>query len=293
MGYTLITGASSGIGRALALTCAQEGQDLVITARDEARLRQLKTEVETKMKVKVQVVVADLSKPDGPKTLHDFTAGNNLDVDILINNAGFSDWTRYMEANWAKTDAMMQVNMHAVAELSYLYGRDMVAAGRGRILNISSLASTMPGPYMAMYFATKAFVRSLGTALSYELRGTGVTVTTVCPGPVTTGFAKAANMHGKNFYTMVKPATAQQVAQFAFNKMMTGRSLAYQGWFAKLGAFGARLAPTCLAAHIAAVMNGGDPDRADLSDDSSATPAAKSCGCPVRKTIARLANKAA
>ena len=106
---------------------------------------------------------------------------------------------------------MMQLNMAALAELTYRYGRDMREQGHGRILNISSVASMMAGPYMAIYFASKAFVRSLSEAVSYELRDTGVSVTCVCPGPTSTGFAKAANMRGMNFFTLTKPATAYQL----------------------------------------------------------------------------------
>ncbi|KFI68697.1 SDR family NAD(P)-dependent oxidoreductase [Bifidobacterium magnum] len=261
MGYTLITGASSGIGREMALLCAEEHRDLVITARNEAVLNGLKKQIEEEYGVKVLVIPADLSQSAAPQQLYDATTKAGIHVDMLVNDAGFSDWTRFLEADWNKTEAMMQLNMHAVAQLSYLYGRDMVSLGSGKIVNISSIASAMPGPYMAMYYATKAFVRSLGVALAKELEHTGVTVTTICPGPVTTGFAKAANMHGKNFYTMAKAATPSQVAQFAYRKAMRGKALAYQGALAKACSVLVRIAPLCLLVAGAATMNGGDPGK--------------------------------
>ena len=154
---------------------------------------------------------------------------------------------------------MMQLNMHALAELTYRYGRDMRANGHGRILNISSVASMMAGPYMAMYFASKTFVRSLSEAVAHELRGTGVTVPCVCPGPTTTGFEKAANMSGRNFFTMTKPATARQLATYAYRRMMRGSTLAYHGPLTKAGALAERVLPRALTRRIAAFMNGGKP----------------------------------
>lgn len=149
--------------------------------------------------------------------------------------------------------------MAALAELTYRYGRDMREQGHGRMLNISSVASMMAGPYMAMYFASKAFVRSLSEAVSYELRDTGVSVTCVCPGPTSTGFAKAANMRGMNFFTLTKPATAYQLATYAYRKMKQGRTLAYHGYLTKAGAAAERLLPRALTRRVAAIMNGGNP----------------------------------
>ena len=168
-------------------------------------------------------------------------------------------WTDFLDADWNRQNEMMQLNMHALAELTYRYGRDMRANGHGRILNISSVASMMAGPYMAMYFASKAFVRSLSEAVAHELRGTGVTVTCVCPGPTTTGFQKAANMSGRNFFTMTKPATARQLATYAYRRMMRGSTLAYHGPLTKAGALAERVLPRALTRRIAAFMNGGKP----------------------------------
>lgn len=175
MGYALITGASGGIGRELAALFAADGHDLVITARSQERLDMIKTKLEQRFGVHVVTFAIDLSEANAPKKLHDFTTSQGIAVDHLVNNAGFADWTDFLDADWNRQNEMMQLNMHALAELTYRYGRDMRANGHGRILNISSVASMMAGPYMAMYFASKAFVRSLSEAVSHELRGTGVT----------------------------------------------------------------------------------------------------------------------
>lgn len=260
MAYTLITGATGGIGKAFAQVCAQEHRDVILTARNQKELDAVKQDIESHLPVHVMVIPCDLSDPQAPQQLYTTIKNAGLHVDLLINNAGFSDWTRYVDANWNRMDAMMQVNMRAVAALCYLFGRDMVTAKSGHIINIASIAAAMPGPYMAMYYATKAFVRSLGEALAYELRGTGVTVTTICPGPVSTGFAKAAKMGGRNFANTGHPATPQQVAQFAYRKAMRGRTLAYQGALTKVIAVGVRVMPVIALAALAARANGGDPN---------------------------------
>lgn len=264
MEYVLITGASGGIGRELATLFAADGHNLVITARSQERLDTVKERLEQRFGIHVVAFAIDLSESDAPKKLHEFTTSQGLVVDHLVNNAGFADWTGFLDADWNRQNEMMQLNMHASAELTYRYGCDMRTNGHGRILNISSVASMMAGPYMAMYFASKAFVRSLSEAVAHELRGTGVTVTCVCPGPTTTGFEKAANMHGRNFFTMTKPATARQLAVYAYRKMMRGSALAYHGPLTKAGAIAERTLPRALTRKIAAFMNGGNPNRRSI-----------------------------
>ncbi|PAU69171.1 short-chain dehydrogenase [Bifidobacterium italicum] len=263
---TLITGATGGIGRELALRCARHDADLIITGRDAGRLAVLKATLEHDLGARVVAVTIDLAHPDAAQRLHRFAHGRGIVVDTLVNDAGFGDWGAFLDMDEERMRAMMQVNMVTLAELMRLFGADMQARGHGRILNIASVAAVAPGPYMAMYYATKAFVRSLGEAVAYELRGSGVMVTTVCPGPVSTGFEHAAHMHGKNFYTLplFKPSTPEATAAFAYARMQAGSALAYQGALAKMASFGVRLAPRALAARVAAKLNGGDPGaRAD------------------------------
>lgn len=261
MAYAVVTGASGGIGRELATLLARDGHDLVIVARNAAGLERVRTVLERDCGVAVETFAADLSLDGEPERLHAFTCSRGFDVDTLVNNAGFSDWTSYLDADWARQQGMMRLNMEALATLTYLYGRDMREAGRGRILNIASVAAMMAGPYMAMYFASKAFVRSLSEAVAHELRGTGVTVTCVCPGPTSTGFARAARMSGRNFFTMTRPASARSLALFAYRRMNAGTVLAYHGSFTKSGALAERVLPRAWTRRIAAFMNGGRPRR--------------------------------
>lgn len=222
MAYALITGASSGIGREMAALFAADRHDLIITARSQGKLDDVKRTLEHRYGVHVETVALDLSESDAPQQLHDYTVSQGFEVDHLVNNAGFADWTGFLDADWHRQHEMMQLNMAALAELTYRYGRVMREQGHGRILNISSVASMMAGPYMAIYFASKAFVRSLSEAVSYELRDTGVSVTCVCPGPTSTGFAKAANMRGMNFFTLTKPATAYQLCHLRVSEDEAG-----------------------------------------------------------------------
>lgn len=161
MAYALITGASSGIGREMAALFAADRHDLIITARSQGKLDDVKRTLEHRYGVHVETVALDLSESDAPQQLHDYTVSQGFEVDHLVNNAGFADWTGFLDADWHRQHEMMQLNMAALAELTYRYGRDMREQGHGRILNISSVASMMAGPYMAIYFASKAFVRSL------------------------------------------------------------------------------------------------------------------------------------
>lgn len=261
MAYAVVTGASGGIGRELAALLAADGYNLVLTARSRDKLEAIRERLTARYGVDVAVITLDLSESDAAAALHEATTRRGYDVRILVNNAGFADWNGFLDADWRRQRELLQVNMAALAELAYRYGRDMRQAGCGRILNIASVAASMAGPYMATYFASKAFVRSFSEALSYELRATGVTVTAVCPGPTSTGFASAAHMSGRNFFTMTKPASARQLARFAYRRMMSGKVLAYHGPLAWAGAAAERLVPRAVTRRVAAVMSGGNPHR--------------------------------
>ncbi|PLS30811.1 short-chain dehydrogenase [Bifidobacterium margollesii] len=261
MAYALITGASSGIGRELAELFARHGRDLVITARNQDRLTRIARRLEHDHGVRVLTVAIDLSEDDAPRRLHRFTTDRGIDVRYLVNNAGFAEWSDFLDMSRERFDEMLRLNVGALTELTYRYGRDMRGAGGGRILNISSVAAMMAGPHMATYFASKAYVRSFSEAVSHELRGSGVSVTCVCPGPTSTGFAAAAHMSGVNFFTLTKPATARQLAEYAYRAMMRGRTLAYHGPTTVAGALAERLLPRAVTRRIAAFMNGGRPSR--------------------------------
>jgi len=216
----LITGASSGIGRALAQLHARKGGDLIVTARSGDALETLKSEIEAEYQTNVTVVTADLAAEGGAMALYD--AVKDRQIDILINNAGFGGHGDHIDRDLTKEQAMIDLNIKALVTLSHEIGRDMAARGKGRILNVGSTAGMMPGPLQAIYFATKAFVKSYSLALDEELRGKGVTVTVLMPGYVETGFADAADLNDVAL-TKSKGATPESVALKAYNAMMAGQ----------------------------------------------------------------------
>ena len=187
----LVTGASSGIGADLARELARDGHDLVLSARSIEPMQALAAELEADGAGAV-VIAADLSRPGGATELAGAIAARGLDIDVLVNNAGLGGIGRFDQMEPQRISDMLQVNIVALTELTRLLLPGMVARRRGKVLLVASTASFQPGPRMAAYFATKAYVLSLGEALAYELRATGVTVTTLCPGATATNFFKAA-----------------------------------------------------------------------------------------------------
>ena len=218
----LITGASSGIGREFARLHARKGGDVIVTARRADELDALKAELEEAHGVTVHTVPLDLGAPDGAAQLHAAVQALGVEVDILINNAGFGGHGRFIERDLAADQAMIDLNVDALVALCHLFGREMAARGRGRILNVSSTAAHMPGPLQATYFATKAFVSSFSQALAEELKADGVTVTALEPGYVHTGFAKAADLEGTGLAKQ-KGMTAKATAKIGYDAMRQGK----------------------------------------------------------------------
>lgn len=217
----LITGASSGIGLELARIHAARGGDLVITARRESALVALKAELEAAHGVTVQVVALDLGAAGGAEALIAAVDGLGSPVEVLINNAGFGGHGEFIARDLADDLAMIDLNVRALVILSHHFARQMAGRGRGRILNVSSTASYLPGPMMATYYATKAYVSSFSQALDEELRGKGVTVTALEPGPVATEFMDVAALGGTQLgRTRI---TAQSVAAFGYAAMLKGK----------------------------------------------------------------------
>ena len=253
-GYALITGASGGIGREIAQVFAREGRDLILVARSEGKLRELAQQLQADFGVEARPVACDLSVPDAAADLHERTAG--LVVDDLVNNAGFGDWGGFLDSDWERQEQMVQLNVTALMQMCRLYGRDMRDRGRGHILNLSSVAAFCAGPYMSIYYATKAFVLSFSQALSDELAGTGVTVTALCPGPTSTGFESAARMKDSKMFTALHPAKAREVAQCGYEAMQEGKPVAYHSATTKLMNIGSRLVSRKVARRFAADING-------------------------------------
>ena len=221
MGNTvLVTGASSGIGAELARYHASKGGDVVLVARSEDRLNELKSELESAHGIKATVIAADLAQPDSAKKILAATEAAGLKIDILINNAGFGGHGKFHERNLAKDQAMMQVNMVSLVNLTHLYLQGMVCRNSGKILHVASTAAFMPGPLQAVYYATKAFVVSFSQAIAQELEGTNVTSTVLCPGAVATGFVKAGDLEGIDLWD--KAATPESVAKCGYDVMLKG-----------------------------------------------------------------------
>jgi short-subunit dehydrogenase len=221
----LITGASSGIGLELAKLHARQGGNLVLVARSADKLETLKQELEAKHSISAAVITEDLSQVGAAERVFAQTQGMGLVVDILINNAGFGGHGLFHTRDLNAEEAMMQVNMAALTSLTHLYLQGMVERKHGRILNVSSTASFMPGPLQAVYYATKAYVTSFSQAIAEEVAAYNITVTALCPGPVETGFVAAADLAGVEVFEQAK--SAQSVAECGYKAMMRGELVAF------------------------------------------------------------------
>lgn len=220
-GTALITGASSGIGKEFARIHAERGGDLVLVARREARLNELKSELEGKHRVQVHVLAEDLSDEAAPHRIFEAIAGSGMKIDILINNAGFGGRGNFHEREWRLDRNMIQVNIVALSALTRLFLPGMVERNEGRILNVSSTAGEMPGPLQAVYFASKAYVTSFSNALCEELRDTKVTVTTLMPGATESEFASTSGMEKTPLFQ--NTASARSVAEAGYQAMLRGK----------------------------------------------------------------------
>lgn len=221
----LITGASGGIGLELAKIHAQKGRDLVLVARSEAKLIALKNELEAEHDVNVHVITSDLSQPEAAQSLFDKTEALSLQIDILINNAGFGGHGKFHERSLADEQSMMQVNMVTLTNLTYLYLKGMIERNHGKIMNVSSTASFIPGPLQAVYYATKSYVTSFSQAIAEEVKDSNVTVTALCPGTVATGFAAAGNLEEVDAWKNAK--SPQSVAECGYNAMEAGELVTF------------------------------------------------------------------
>lgn len=250
----LITGASAGLGRELARLAARDGHDVVLVARRKDRLQELAQELEGAHSVRATVMEADLSNRATPLAMLERARSAGIAVDFLINNAGFGSHGAFAESDFARQAEMVDVNVRALMELTYRFLPQMLARKSGRILNVASLAGFVPGPYMATYYASKAFVLSFTEALSAELAGTGVTVTASCPGPVATEFGAVARSDRTNLLRG-GGADAGAVARHAYRSMLAGKVVAIPGFRNKLSAQVIRLSPRAGVRRVAAWMN--------------------------------------
>jgi short-subunit dehydrogenase len=238
----LVTGASAGIGTELARILAAD-HDLVLAARRGEQLHALADELKRLHGTTCRVIPTDFADPAAPRKLFDAVAAANLTVDVLVNNAGFGDLGPFARADLANALRMIQVNVTALVELTGLFLPGMAARNRGRILNVGSVAGFQPGPLMATYYATKAFVNSFSEALHSELRGTGVSVTVLCPGPVATEFASVAGFGAGSMFSPGRALTARAVAAAGVRGLMAGRRMVVPGLRNRLMLFAERFVP--------------------------------------------------
>src|SRR5579863_10413492 len=239
----LVTGASGGIGAALARELARHGHDLVLAARTQAPMEALAAELR-ETGATATVIAADLSRPGAAATLADDIAGRGLTVEVLINNAGLGAAGRFDRNDPRRIGEILQVNIVALTELTRLLLSGMIARGHGRVMLVASVAAFQPGPRMAAYFASKAYVLSLGEALAYELRGTGVSMTVLCPGATATEFFNVAGAdHSLMARKLRRMMPAEDVARIGYQGLAAGRRVVVTGAINRLMALVGRFAP--------------------------------------------------
>jgi short-subunit dehydrogenase len=250
----LVTGASSGLGLELARLFARDGHDLVVVARRRDHLEALATRLAADHGVAARIIAEDLADPVAPLRIVDELSGRRIAVDFLVNSAGFGSNGPFATRELGRELAMLQVNCGALMHLTGLLLPGMIARRSGRILNLGSTAGFQPGPNMAVYYASKAFVNSFTEALSYELRGTGVTATVSCPGATATEFSAVAGTSESRLFRL-GAMTAADVAAHAYRAMMAGKVMSLPGWRAKLGLHLLRFGTRGQARAVAARMN--------------------------------------
>lgn len=248
--YTLITGASGGIGREIAILAAADGKNLVLVARSLEKLQNLAVSLIQSFKVEVVTFDTDLSDETGVNSLISAINKQGIQIDTLINNAGFGDFGDFAKADLAKNMEMIRLNISALTQLSHFALQGMLKAGKGKILNVASTAAFMPGPGMAVYYASKAYVLSFSEALTRELKGSGITVTTLCPGPTDTDFAVTSGLGKSLMHKLLPPATSVSVAKAGYKAMLKGKAIEIPGFTNKLSALTPRFSPRSMVRNM-------------------------------------------
>jgi short-subunit dehydrogenase len=250
----LVTGASSGIGLELAERFAADGSDLVLVARSENRLAELAAGLRQRHGVEVRVEPLDLRQPAAPRELFERLDGDRIEIDVLVNNAGFGERGSVANLDLQRQLDMVQVNVAAVTALTRLFLPGMIERNRGGVLNVGSTAGFQPGPYMTVYYATKAFVLSFSEGLHEELKGTQVRVSCLAPGPTTTGFAAAAHMTDSRLFRL-GAMTAARVARAGHDGFRRGRAVVVPGLRNRFLISTARFSPRWLVRKITGALN--------------------------------------
>jgi uncharacterized protein len=251
----LITGASGGIGRELARLFAAGGYDLVLVARSAGRLEEVAGELRSRHGVTARVLAKDLARPESPEEVFRELEAAGVAVDVLVNNAGFATFGPFAEIDLGRELEELQLNVVTLTHLTKKFLPGMLARRRGGILNIASTAGFQPGPLMAVYYATKAYVLSFSEALAEELSGTGLTVSVLCPGPTETGFQKRAGLEdSKLFSGLLQVSDAPPVARAGYEGFRAGKRVVVPGLLNKIGVQSIRVSPRALATKVVKKM---------------------------------------
>jgi uncharacterized protein len=250
MSTALITGASNGIGLELAKVHASKGGDLVLVARNIAKLNELKAELEKQYQVKVYTIGKDLSAPNAALEVYEETKKQHIQIEYLINNAGFGDFGMFVDLDWSKQLQMINLNITTLTHFTHLYLQDMVKRKSGKIMNVASTAAFQSGPTMAVYYATKAYVLSFSEAIDNEVSDKGITVTALCPGATESGFQAAASMEESALVKGKKLPTSQAVAIYGYEAMLKGKTVAIHGFMNAVMANSVRFTPRALVVKI-------------------------------------------
>jgi hypothetical protein len=245
----LVTGASGGIGEELARLFAADGHDLVLVARSRDKLARLAAELADSHNVAARVVASDLSRPDAPREIFDELRSAGVEADALVNNAGFGSYGLFAETDLRKELELLQVNVVALTHLTKLFLPAMIARRRGYVMNVASTAAFQPGPLMAVYYASKAYVLHFSEALSNETRGTNVVVSALCPGPTETGFVAAAGMEQSKLFER-GAMTARAVAEAGYRGLLAGKPVVIPGLRNRLTARAVGFAPRNLVTKV-------------------------------------------
>ncbi|MBE9007915.1 SDR family oxidoreductase [Fortiea sp. LEGE XX443] len=250
----LITGASGGIGYEFVKLFAQDGYNLVLVARSEQKLNQIADELKRKFGIEVKVIAQDLANPAAPEEIFSELQQASIKIDVLINNAGFAIYGLFHETDLTAELQMLQVNVMCLTHLTKLFLEDMLKQGYGKILNLASTAAFQPGPLMAVYYASKAYVLSFSEAIANELEGTGVSVTALCPGPTESGFQKRAAMEDSKLVSGQKIMDAETVAKIGYDALFDNKPVVVPGLKNKLLTETVRFTPRRLVTKIVRSM---------------------------------------
>ena len=245
----LITGASSGIGLELAHLFARDGYRLVLLARNRNTLRQIGDDLQARYSVTVRIAPKDLAHPATPVELYQELQEAGFVLDVLVNNAGFGLSGAFQSTDWNVEAEMMQVNMVAATHLTKLF-LPQIRAREGKIMNVASTAAFQPGPFMSVYYASKAYILSFSEALAEELEGSGVTVTCLCPGPVKTNFQRRAYLQNTGMANSPLLVDVREVARLGYEGMMRGKRLVIPGWKNRAGVELLRLSPRSVVTKV-------------------------------------------